>query len=270
MRILLLVGLIILIIQDASAQSEYRVLKYLNDLGYTNTTPHYGTDYKYLQTTNGIIIDLWQIPGVPKPDYTNLPSEAVSLKWYQAKWQQDKPIASKVIENKYIHLCDRVIGSESPDHVKMGFSELEATFNLMTNKADAAYMRIQFSTISAEAEKLIGAAWLDTCIWHAEAIPNMSNICYVASGFGSTEFNTTYYWNGKYENNLKIYEDASNTVWFSNNGDNWLMRKMGGAGTPWYESAWSTNEPSTLTWHVSDFGDPPAGSMARQFYLDVR
>jgi hypothetical protein len=98
----LLIGLIIFFVRDASAQSEYQVMKYLDDHGYSNKVT-YVEDYKYLQTPNGIVIDVWKIPGVAKPDYTNLPSEAVSLMWYQeVKIQNDKPYLLKMVDNMYI------------------------------------------------------------------------------------------------------------------------------------------------------------------------
>lgn len=99
----LLFGLLIFFASTSKAQSEYQVLKYLSDLGYTNSVPKYGIDYKYLQTANGVIIDLWRIAEVPKPDYTNLPSVAASLTWYQEiKLQDSKPYLLKLIDNMYV------------------------------------------------------------------------------------------------------------------------------------------------------------------------
>lgn len=97
----LLFGLLIFFTNAARAQSEYQVMKYLDDHGYTNKVT-YVVDYKYLQTANGIVLDVWKIP-MAKPDYTNLPSEADSLAWYQeVKLQNDKPYLLKMVDNMYI------------------------------------------------------------------------------------------------------------------------------------------------------------------------
>ena len=78
--------------------------------------------------------------------------------------QEAKPLKLKVVENKFLSICDQLTGSNT--HAKLGFDELNAIAGQIQDANTKVGVAIQLLAIYAEAKREGGLKWWDDCAWH--------------------------------------------------------------------------------------------------------
>ena len=78
------------------ATLENKILKYLSDRGIANKSFTIRND----NDGKGVYIDAWNIE-IPKPQLSDLPSDAETDIWVEAQFQLNKPLTLKLVENIY-------------------------------------------------------------------------------------------------------------------------------------------------------------------------
>lgn len=79
-----------------------RVKKYLWDNGQSNAVFMVDFNLRDDSDGKGVYIDGWAYTNIAKPKLSDCPSDAVAEAWALAKWQTDKPVMLKIVENVYV------------------------------------------------------------------------------------------------------------------------------------------------------------------------
>jgi hypothetical protein len=80
--------------------------------------------------------------------------------------QDAKPLALKIVENKFLSMCDMLTGGTS--HAKLGFSDIQMAIDQIADPATKMMISVQLLAIDAEAKREGGNLWWDDCTWHAD------------------------------------------------------------------------------------------------------
>lgn len=167
-----LIMLVLLLIPIAGqATDQNRVRKYLADRGVSNAVANVDFVLRNDQDGRGWYIDTWLYPEISKPTLAQCPSDAESDAWVEMMDQYNKPVVLKVVENRFLNMCDTLTGGTN--HVRLGFAELGVIIEGMTNQNELVMCALQLLTIDAQAKREGGLLWWDTCTWHPEVVGYM-------------------------------------------------------------------------------------------------
>jgi hypothetical protein len=86
----------------------------------------------------------------------------------ESERQMAKPLKLKIVENKFLYMCDQLTGSTS--HAKLGFDELQAILDQITDPNVKVMAALNLLAIDSEAKREGGLKWWDDCVWHAEIV----------------------------------------------------------------------------------------------------
>ena len=123
--------------------------------------------YKY-RTDGGLDADgnrIW-IEKTPEEKVQADADEAVAAEQAKQAKQDAKPLALKIVENKFLAMCDQLTGTAS--HTKLGFGDIQSAIDIIPDPAIKMGAAVQLLAIDAEAKREGGNLWWDTCTWHAD------------------------------------------------------------------------------------------------------
>ncbi len=110
-------------------------------------------------------ISYWGYSAIPIPLEEDLLDVSTASAWYEDLRQNEKDIVLKVVEDRFIYLCDYLTQSNS--HTRLGFDTLNTIVQSITT-IDRYEIAMRLLAIDAEGKREGGRKWWDDCIWHPE------------------------------------------------------------------------------------------------------